>query len=79
VKLQKIVAANIKGYRKLKGLTQEALAAKAEMSSNHVARMERAEPGVGITLASIERICKALKIKPHLLLIERSWTLQLPK
>jgi XRE family transcriptional regulator, regulator of sulfur utilization len=69
VTLQAIVAQNIKGFRLKHGFTQENLALKAKLHSNHLARMERGEEGVAASLSSIEKIAKALKIPPHLLLI----------
>jgi transcriptional regulator with XRE-family HTH domain len=71
--LQEIVAKNIKGYRLKHNLTQENLASKAKMHSNHLARMERGEEGVAASLATIEKIAKALKIPPHLLLVPDSY------
>jgi transcriptional regulator with XRE-family HTH domain len=73
VNLQKIVADNIKGFRKKLGYTQEKLAAKAELSSNHLARMERNEKGVAPSLQTLTKLAKALKIPPHMLLIPQSY------
>ena len=71
--LQNIVAKNIKGYRLKHSLTQESLASKAQMHSNHLARMDRGEEGVAASLSTIEKIAKALKIAPHLLLMPESY------
>ncbi|HWF43186.1 MAG TPA: helix-turn-helix transcriptional regulator [Candidatus Kapabacteria bacterium] len=71
--LQKTVADNIKGFRKKLGYTQEQLAAKAELSSNHLARMERNEKGVAPSLQTLAKLAKALKIPPNVLLIADSY------
>lgn len=65
--LEKIVAQNVRGYRKKRSFTQETLAAKALRHSNHLARIERNE--VGASLTTLAKIAKALKIDPYLLLI----------
>ena len=69
--LQKIVAENIRGFRKLRNLSQEALAIKSELSPNYLACVERSE--AGIALARLEKIAKTLKIEPHLLLMKDSY------
>ena len=43
------------------------------MHSNHLARMDRGEEGVAASLSTIEKIAKALKIAPHLLLMPESY------
>lgn len=69
--LKHIIAKNIKGYRLKMGLTQEALAGKAGIGANHLARIERAEDG--LTLERWAAICKVLKIQPYLLLVPESY------
>lgn len=71
MKLQKIVAQNLKGYRQLRGLSQEAIAGKIDIGANHYARIERGEEG--LTLERWEKICKVIKIEPYLLLIADSY------
>ncbi len=69
--LQKIVAENIRGFRKLRNLSQEALAIKSELSPNYLACVERNE--VGIALARLEKFAKTLKVEPHILLMKDSY------
>ncbi len=51
----------LKEYRKLKGLSQEQLAEKANMHRTYIGMLERAEKN--ITLLNIEKIAIALEIK----------------
>lgn len=67
----KLIAANVRGYRKKRGLTQEGLAGKVSLHSNYVARVERSEEK--LSLDGLLKIAKALKIEPHLLLIPESY------
>lgn len=60
MKLEKIVADNIRGFRKLQKLTQEALAIKSHLHPNYISRFERGE--VGMSLSSLEQIVKTLRI-----------------
>ena len=69
--LQKIISDNLKGYRKKLGITQEALAAKAKMGSNHLARIERGEEG--LSLERWAKISKVFGIPPYLLLKPESY------
>ncbi|MEP7234604.1 MAG: helix-turn-helix transcriptional regulator [Ignavibacteriota bacterium] len=69
--LQKIVADNIRGFRKIRNLSQEALAIKSGISPNYLACVERSE--VGIALARLEKLAKTLKVEPHLLLIRDAY------
>ena len=59
--IEKAIAKRIKQYRKERGLTQDALAEKAGVATNTVARLER-----GLHRASsltIEKLAKALDVK----------------
>ena len=71
MRLDNVVGNNIRGYRKKLNLTQEALAARSKLSSNFVACLERAEDTISVR--RLEKIAKALKIPPHLLLIPDSY------
>jgi len=51
----------IKEYRKLKGLSQEQLAEKANLHRTYIGMIERAEKN--ITLLNIEKIANALDLK----------------
>jgi transcriptional regulator with XRE-family HTH domain len=55
------VASRIKRLREQRGMTQEALAAKADISRAYLARIETArhEP----TLTVLEKLAKALRVK----------------
>ncbi len=68
MRLQEIVSENIRGFRQLQGLTQEALAAKARMSANFLSSFERGKSGLG--LGSVEKIARVLKVEPSTLLIK---------
>lgn len=57
----KEIAVKLKKTRKEKGLTQLEVAAKADLSPNYYARIERAE--VSPSVESLEKLVKALKIK----------------
>lgn len=57
---------NIAYYRKLNGFTQEGLAEKANVSLNHIAKIETAQ--VGATLDSLFAIAAALEVPAYKLL-----------
>lgn len=66
--IKNIVSMNMKYYRKLKGLTQEMLAEKVEVSPVYISYIER-----GLKVPSLDllgKIAEALKINPYLLLIQ---------
>lgn len=69
--LDDVLADNIRGFRKRRNLTQEALAGLSHLSSNYVACLERAEDTISVR--RLEKVAKALKIAPHLLLIPESY------
>lgn len=69
--LIQIVSENIKGFRKLRNLTQEALAIKSGLHPNYIARFERGE--VGMAFPAFEKIAKTLKVEPNVLLIKDSY------
>jgi len=71
VNLIQIVSENIKGFRKLRNLTQEALAIKSGLHPNYIARFERGE--VGMAFPAFEKIAKTLKVEPNVLLIKDSY------
>jgi transcriptional regulator with XRE-family HTH domain len=71
VDYHKLIAANIRGFRKKRGLTQEALAGEVSMHSNYIARVERSEEK--LSLDGLLKIARAFKIEPHLLLIPESY------
>lgn len=59
-------AAKLKRLREAQGLTQEALAEKAGISRTYIARLETAKHDP--TLTVIEKLAKALGVKPSQLL-----------
>ena len=63
---RKVVAKNVRRYRLKLGLSQEALAEKAEMHWTFVSGVERCK--YNISLDSIVRLAKALGRAPHELL-----------
>lgn len=63
---RKIVAENVRTFRQKSGLTQEALAEKAEMHWTFVSGVERCK--YNISLDSIVRLAKALGRAPYELL-----------
>jgi transcriptional regulator with XRE-family HTH domain len=68
ISLKKIVAQNIRSQRIKSNLTQEDLAYKCGMHDNYISKVELGKVSIGID--NIERIAKALKIPPDLLLKE---------
>ena len=66
MRLEKIVAINVRNLRKQKNLTQEALAIKAGISTNFLACFERGE--TGLALSRLEKLARVLGVKPSLLL-----------
>ena len=63
--LRKIVGYNIKYYRFINNLTQEALAEKCNLSPRYVSDLENSRANVSID--TIEDIADALKIEVYLL------------
>jgi transcriptional regulator with XRE-family HTH domain len=68
ISLKRIVARNIRSQRTKSNLTQEELAYKCEMHDNYISKVELGKVSIGID--NLERIAKALKIPPDLLLKE---------
>jgi transcriptional regulator with XRE-family HTH domain len=60
------VAMQLKRLREARGMTQAELAAKAGLSREYVLRLENASQDP--TLSTIEKLAKALKVKPAELL-----------
>jgi transcriptional regulator with XRE-family HTH domain len=71
VKVRNILAQNLRNYRIKAILTQEQLAWKAELTPDFIGRIERAERTVSVD--NLEKLAKALKIPPHLLLVPESY------
>ena len=66
VRIEDVIAQNLREARLKVGLTQEAVAAKAYLQSNYYACVERGTKMLSIT--SLIKIAKVLKIEPYLLL-----------
>jgi transcriptional regulator with XRE-family HTH domain len=69
-RLNSIVAANIKRYRKQAGLSQEELGEKAGLHRTYIGSVERGERN--ITLDSLQEIADALHIAPVQLVTEEN-------
>ena len=69
-KIKSIVSMNVKYYRNLKGLTQERLAEKIEVSAIYISYLERGSkvPSLGL----LAKIAVALEVDPSLLLIQEN-------
>jgi transcriptional regulator with XRE-family HTH domain len=63
VDIREILAANIKENRRKKGLTQEKLAEKADMSIHYLAILELARKFPSGEM--LERLAEALEVEPH--------------
>lgn len=67
--LREIFKQNVVYYRKKQNLSQEKLAELSDISTNYIGDIERTNRKV--TIDTIEKIAKGLKIPPETLLIER--------
>lgn len=56
----------VRRYRKLRGLSQEELAERADLVQHHVSRIETGEAEAGILV--LLRLCRALDVPPSELL-----------
>lgn len=68
-RLREILAANIRYYRKERGISQQDFAYDIEMDRTYFGGIERGERNVSID--NIERIANGLEISAHILLLER--------
>jgi transcriptional regulator with XRE-family HTH domain len=66
-----IVADNVRHLRQRKNLSQEGLGDIANLHRTYIGNIERSEKGVSID--QLFKIAEALKVKPHLLLIENAY------
>jgi transcriptional regulator with XRE-family HTH domain len=69
--LSVIAGDNIRGFRNKLGISQEKLAEFADLHRTYIGSVERGE--YNLTLLTLERIAKALKVEPSLLLIKDSY------
>lgn len=68
MKLEKILAKNIKIFRSIKNLTQKELADKIGMHSTYLSNLENAK--YSTNLRTVQEIAQALEIEPIMLLKE---------
>lgn len=68
MRIQKILADNLRSYRKRAGLTQEQLAEKSGLHRTYIGGIEQQR--INVSLKNIERIATALDIDPALLMIQ---------
>ncbi len=64
--IKQIVGDNVRHIREIRGLTQEELSVLTKMSKTFIGDIERAQKSP--TTVSLEKIAKALGVKPGLLL-----------
>jgi transcriptional regulator with XRE-family HTH domain len=64
--LRDVLARNLRRLRQARGLSQEALAAEAEITREYLGALERS--GYSASVDVIERLAKALKVEPSRLL-----------
>jgi|TARA_R110000782_G_scaffold109870_3_gene198988 transcriptional regulator with XRE-family HTH domain len=69
MQIRETFAANLKKYRKAKGLSQEELAHQAELDRTYISSLERCVYAASIDV--VGRIADVLEIKPSDLLRER--------
>lgn len=65
-----IIRKNIKKYRELKGLTQQELADKIDLSMNYIAKIESTKMKKSFTIVVLGRIADVLNIPISKFLIE---------
>ncbi|MEK4670709.1 helix-turn-helix domain-containing protein [Niallia sp. FSL R7-0271] len=63
--LLKVVGERVRYFRKMKGLTQEELAKKADIHYTYIGGIERGERN--ISLETIEKLSKALDVPPSVI------------
>ena len=70
IKYYQIIGRNVARYRKKKGLTQEGLAIRANVSRTHISHIEADNVHKVPSLDILFRICKILEIEPYQLFVE---------
>ena len=66
--LKQVVGQNLREIRKKRGMTLDDLSIASKMSRTYINDAERSVKALSLT--SIEKISKALKIEPYLLLLK---------
>jgi transcriptional regulator with XRE-family HTH domain len=69
--VKKIVGDNIRGFRKKIEWTQEKLAVRSGINSEHISRIENGRENA--TIETLTKLAKELKIETYLLLIKDSY------
>ena len=57
-----LIRKNIKKYREMRGITQQELADKTDLSMNYIAKIESKKMQRGFTISTLSRIADALDI-----------------
>ncbi len=61
--LVQLLGANVRKFRKLRGMSQEALALDAEMKRSYLSDLERGTRNPSVR--AVERLANALSVKPE--------------
>jgi transcriptional regulator with XRE-family HTH domain len=69
--IKKLVGDNIRGYRKRIGWTQEKLAVRSGLNSEHISRMENGSEN--ITIETIQKLAASLGVETYRLFIRESY------
>ena len=67
MRIEEVLAKNLKEIRKKRGLTQEDVAARVDMQPNYYATCERSEKVMSLDM--LAKIAKVLRVPPHVLLM----------
>lgn len=60
--IKEVIALNIKKYRKLRNLTQEQLALRAEISYDFMRRIESGKGQIGFSIQTLYKIAMVLEV-----------------
>jgi transcriptional regulator with XRE-family HTH domain len=71
MELEEIIGSNVRGFRKRLRLTQEKLAEQSNLHPTYVGDIERSD--VNLSIESLKKLSKALRVEPHVLLIKGSY------
>lgn len=64
--IKKILAKNVKKFRKLKGVTQEEMSLELELDGSYIGKLENAN--MNITIDKIDKIAKYFGIDTYILI-----------
>ncbi len=68
--IKEVIAKNIRKYRKIKNLTQEQLALRAEISYDFMRRIETGKGKIGFSVQTLYKIATVLEVSIDLLIKE---------